>query len=294
MGKSKDRYAKIGGRFWRHPKVIGLSDSAGWLWTRALSYQPDQLTDGSVPLALLKTLGHHTIDAAEELVSAGLWERVRGGGYRFHDYEDHNTTSSEWETEKARKAKNKADSRSAQAADVTGDMCGDKPSAGVTRSPAQNQALSDAGRRTQDAGHFPDLNQRADLDQIARARDAFGDDLGPEIARLQAHVRAALKPKGANPSDLTSSKWTDIARWCREMATTEMLVDDVQCRLAAGFAADSGRAAKAGYPISYLAKNPSEFFGKHEARTGYVRPDSVQHEATSDDDFERALRGGAR
>ncbi len=153
--KTKDRYAKLGGRFWRHAKVLGLSDGAGWLWTRALSYCVDNHTDGFVAVEVGKALRPRDIGKrASELIAARLWIASEGG-WRFHDYDDHNTTNQEWEEEKARKARNTADSRAqrkpgAQASHqpVTGDI----PPPVTGNPPSVGSVTSDSGLRTQDSG----------------------------------------------------------------------------------------------------------------------------------------------
>lgn len=203
---AKDRYAKLAGRFWRHPKVIGLTDSAGWLWTRALSYQPDQLTDGVVTRALLKTLGHRDTKAADELVEVGLWERS-GDGYVFHDYEDHNLTSEKWTAHKDRKAKNQRDSRDAKRGDLTPHVTGDV--AAPVTGDMDGDSL-DAGRRTQDAGHLRDPIER-DPEQVARERPADPDPLPPLVVLRRAFESRWLAKRLPNGMGLGTT-WAGFGR----------------------------------------------------------------------------------
>lgn len=81
---------RIDDGFWSHPKVVGLSDSAIALWTRAGAYACQHLTDGVIAAPVLRLVGEK--DAAEELIGAGLWEKVPGG-YAFHDWAEYQETS---------------------------------------------------------------------------------------------------------------------------------------------------------------------------------------------------------
>ena len=77
--------------FWSHPKVLGLSDEALALWTRAGSWCCAHRADGHIPAWVLQFLG--ASEAARELVSAGLWEAAEDGWW-FHDWQDYQTPPS--------------------------------------------------------------------------------------------------------------------------------------------------------------------------------------------------------
>lgn len=81
---------KIDDGFWSHPKVAMLSDGAVALWARAGSYSCQHLTDGAVARTLLRMLG--TVEAADELVAAGLWDATPDG-WVFHDWSEYQETS---------------------------------------------------------------------------------------------------------------------------------------------------------------------------------------------------------
>lgn len=104
-------YAQLSGRFWRHPKALSVSDAAGWLWTRALSYAVDNRTDGVIAASVLRALRPGDGEAvAAELVAIGLWE-PHSLGYVFHDYSDHGMTVATWEAKKADQRERAARSR---------------------------------------------------------------------------------------------------------------------------------------------------------------------------------------
>lgn len=76
---------KVDDRFYSHPKTLATSLAARGLWVSAGAWSSDQLTAGAVPDHALAMLGGSP-ELADELVSAGLWKRVRGG-YQFHDWD---------------------------------------------------------------------------------------------------------------------------------------------------------------------------------------------------------------
>lgn len=82
---------QVDGDFYDHPKVLGMSDAAFALWTRAGSYSAAKLTDGFVPEDALSLFSTAQQEAAGELVRRGLWRRVKGG-FRFHEWDQRNLT----------------------------------------------------------------------------------------------------------------------------------------------------------------------------------------------------------
>jgi hypothetical protein len=84
-----------------HPKLFAAGDALGHngtaialgVYTFALMYSNRQLTDGYLPLAMVKQLPivDRPLAVASALVAAGLWEKV-DDGYRIHDFLDHNWT----------------------------------------------------------------------------------------------------------------------------------------------------------------------------------------------------------
>lgn len=84
---------KLDDSMWSHPKFLRLSDRAFRLWVRAGSYCAQHLTDGIVTDETLMILGAAR-KHCDELWTAGLWERVPEGGYRFHDWHDYQPSRS--------------------------------------------------------------------------------------------------------------------------------------------------------------------------------------------------------
>jgi len=90
---------KVDDRFYSHPKVLATSLAARGLWVGAGAWSSDHLTGGAVPDHALGLLGGSP-ELADELVTAGLWKRTRGG-YRFHDWDRYQPDATE---EKGRKS----------------------------------------------------------------------------------------------------------------------------------------------------------------------------------------------
>ena len=74
-----------------HPKFTKAGAVASWLWVCGNCHCNKYLTDGFIEEAALRTLGRipNVRVQAARLILVGLWERVEGG-YRVHDYHDHN------------------------------------------------------------------------------------------------------------------------------------------------------------------------------------------------------------
>lgn len=76
---------KVDDSFHSHPKVLAASPAALGLWVVAGSWSGANLSDGFIPDHVLPRLLADAATLAQELVTARLWRRVRGG-YRFHDW----------------------------------------------------------------------------------------------------------------------------------------------------------------------------------------------------------------
>lgn len=85
--------------FYDHPKVLGMSDAAVSLWTRAGSYSVAKSTDGFVAEYVLVHALRSTLEVADELVHRGLWQR-RKGGFQFHEWDKRNLTKARVEADR--------------------------------------------------------------------------------------------------------------------------------------------------------------------------------------------------
>jgi hypothetical protein len=89
-------WIKLDDQIAHHPKFMKAGPVAAWLWVCGNGYCNKFLTDGFIPTAAVKTLGgvDHATKVARVLADVGLWEKVEGG-YRVHDFHDHNPTAAE-------------------------------------------------------------------------------------------------------------------------------------------------------------------------------------------------------
>jgi hypothetical protein len=85
-------YFTVDDQFAWHHKSVQAGNAAIGVWTRCGSWSAGQRLDGHVPEDVARAVGKPAEIAA--LVRAGLWEPVEGG-YRMHDYADHNTTAAQ-------------------------------------------------------------------------------------------------------------------------------------------------------------------------------------------------------
>lgn len=96
-------WAKVDDRFPRHPKGAAAGPIGRDLYICGLCYCNEHLTDGFIPEAAVTTLApgqKAPMRTAQSLVSIGLWE-LCPGGYRVHDYHDHNPTAAQIKAERA-------------------------------------------------------------------------------------------------------------------------------------------------------------------------------------------------
>ena len=103
-----------------HPKIVQLSDGAFRLWVIAGLYSARHLTDGIITTGTLRVLQAKS-KHCDELWTAGLWERVPEGGYRFHDWLHYQPSREEVQRRRAHEREKKAKWRErARRSDDTG------------------------------------------------------------------------------------------------------------------------------------------------------------------------------
>jgi hypothetical protein len=93
-----------------HPKIVQVSDGAFRLWVTAGLYCAKHLTDGIISPGTLKVLQAKSRHC-DELWSAGLWERIPEGGYRFHDWDHYQPTRLQVIERRRKEAERKAKAR---------------------------------------------------------------------------------------------------------------------------------------------------------------------------------------
>ncbi len=94
----------------RNSKMLKAGPAACWLWVCGIAHAQSQLTDGFIAIEALPMIGVTGVNRveklAEQLVTVGLFERA-DGGYRVHDYLDHNPSRASVLAKRAEDAKRK-------------------------------------------------------------------------------------------------------------------------------------------------------------------------------------------
>lgn len=92
-------WIKLDVSFWKNVKVISAGNAAVGVYTRALAYCGEELTDGYVPGGIARLFG--TQAELRKVTAAGLWQEVAAGewlsdgfpapgdGYYIADYLEH-------------------------------------------------------------------------------------------------------------------------------------------------------------------------------------------------------------
>lgn len=76
-----------------HSKAVAAGNAAMGLWVRAGSWSMAQLTEGHVPMEMVRALG--TTGQAKRLVEAGLWAPSERGGFQFHQFGERQLSAEE-------------------------------------------------------------------------------------------------------------------------------------------------------------------------------------------------------
>lgn len=189
-------FFKVDDGMWGHPKFDDISDAALALWVRAGSWSARYLTNGVVPTSKLPVL-RGTVDAANELVRAGLWREIKVG-YRFHDWEKFQDSKAEVEKRRERWREVKRGQRSTKSngnqemsrVDSSLDSCVDS----TVESGVESLAHSDPIYRTKLGGVFDDLTTSG-----IRHVEVVSD--GELAARNLEALRAASADQSEAPTD---------------------------------------------------------------------------------------------
>jgi len=105
--KSRRFYIAVEVDYFDHPKTLRVGEKLAFRNLRAQAWCHKHRTDGFLPRVAALAITYSQ-KAADELVAAGLWE-VCDGGWRIHDYLEHQPSSDA--LERASEAGRKAVSR---------------------------------------------------------------------------------------------------------------------------------------------------------------------------------------
>lgn len=107
-------YLPIEVDFYANPKFLDVSNAATGLWLKCAAWCKGYLTDGVIPLKMVRKFGG-TVKQISDLVESGLWEESIENGqktYLFHDWFDYNLSRKEVEKRRQKERDLKRKSRS--------------------------------------------------------------------------------------------------------------------------------------------------------------------------------------
>lgn len=158
---------KVDDSFHSHPKVLAAQPAALGLWVVAGAWCSANLTDGFVPDYAIPRLLPDAGPLAEQLVTAGLWKRTKGG-YRFHDWSDYNPRAEAVKEERAAARDRMRTLRAKRR--TTAKKTADNPTLETDIGPVDN---------SEPAGQPPDCSG----EQAANVRDLFVTPTRPDPTR---------------------------------------------------------------------------------------------------------------
>jgi len=99
MTKSRRFYIAVEVDYFDHPKVLAVGERLSFRNLKAQAWCHKHRTDGFLPREAGLSITYSQ-KAAGELVAAGLWE-VCDGGWRIHDYLEHQPSSADLDRQSA-------------------------------------------------------------------------------------------------------------------------------------------------------------------------------------------------
>lgn len=219
-----------------HPKVMAAPLAALGLWVVAGSWSAANLTDGFVAVQVLPRLHPDAVTLADELVTAGLWKRAKGG-YQFHDWANYQPSRDDVLEERRKWAEKKAKQRSAKKS--PGDTQGDSPGESQgSRSRSRPEGSKEPSKPRKRATQIPDPFELTD------AMKQWVRDNTPNIDGWRQHQMFIDHHRS---KETVFKDWT--AAWRNWM------------RKAQGFAEDN--AVRRGDPSTRIISATEERCGKH-------------------------------
>jgi len=265
MSEKGSYYARVLGTFWRHPRTLGLSMAARGLWVSLLSWSADQRSDGGIPAPALTMVcgGKPDARSLQELILSGLLVQAESA-YLLRDWAQHNITRDEHEQAKEATRKRVADHR--RKAAVTPD---------VTRYTDRTETRTYGVTSEQEQEQ--EQEQDSDRESDARAKPVAPDAGTPKAAslteraeRVRVTLRGEYQRRGlvVPTMDLSiphSGHVLDLTRAFDGRGDLGSCLD--------GFFSDD-RAAAAGFPVAWLAKNPNAYLAKRPRNAKNPRANS--------------------
>ena len=201
-------WGKIHGSITWHAKALAAGDAALGVWVRLLGHCAQHLTDGFIPTPVALAVGSTSPGAVDALVSAGLLE-VAQGGYRLHDYLEHNSSRADIEASREASRERMAKTRAARKPHSNSGCTATTPAtngATPTATFAATQRATFAERsfagereieREEEQKSARDAQPSLALDPTTGADAPASASAGGVIAKVFDHWRAVHKHPGA-------------------------------------------------------------------------------------------------
>jgi len=220
-------YSRFALGFSRSRKITRLSDAAFRLWSSAIDYTREQLTDGfldekDLPVIPRGVAGTWKVAVVKEIVDAGLWIRVEGG-WQIREFLDWQDSAAQV---RAQKDKARERMRAVRA----------NKSRTPSEVPVAYSSLLD-----------PDSSSAPDPDLAAGAREASDTDQPKQLKRPANLAEAMTWPIGARAEYVEQNR--HLAEWVQPEAWPEVRAVAAALHEASGgkggprlgkFASDSG------------------------------------------------------
>ncbi|WP_420114534.1 hypothetical protein [Pseudactinotalea sp.] len=175
---------KVDDGFWSHPKVIELSDAAGWLWARAGSYCAKHLTNGRVTSGTLRMLAADR-DAATELVLAGLWDfDAAENVWVFHDWAEYQPTREQVEAERAKTRERVEKHRANRVSNGARNGVTNGVSTGAPSRPVPTPTTT----YVPESSHVTTAREVTDELSTDSFKSVVADQYGIDVSRVRAHI----------------------------------------------------------------------------------------------------------
>lgn len=280
-----------------HPKIAACGPEAFVLWVGGLCYANRHATDGHLPAHVLPLLcpasGWSAATLArlsDRLLTAALWRSDERGGWMIHGYDDYQEEAMRASVD-ARRASAKERKR-AQRNRERGDFSTGNGT-GHTVTPRdierdshapQSHPVTVVSQAPVPSRPVPSRSLSIESDVTARA-----ESLTAGYERVRLALVAAYRAAGA----MVPTRDLSVPHSSLLMSLADAFDGDAtaMAETIAGFFADQ-RAAKEGWPLSWLAKNPNAYRRRHGGGSGSpptsLPADLWDHERLV---LSRALRG---
>lgn len=162
-------WGKVHGSITWHAKALSAGDAALGVWVRLLGHCAQHLTDGFVAAPVAVAVGSSSPGAVDALVRAGLLV-VAEGGYRLHDYLEHNSSRADIEASREASRERMAKTRAARKSHSNSGCTATAPATNVATTRATFAERSFAGEIELDQEEERDTSKRDEPAPVAQAQ----------------------------------------------------------------------------------------------------------------------------